>query len=223
MELKLSEILLLTTQVGLIFFAFLAVLFYRKQAKVALKDHLSAVYRFVFEIMDAREVRTARHHVYEMKPEEANREHWLSGEYSPDDKKSADAAARSFDRLGFLIREGVVPVNILARFDASPALRCWHNLQPFVGVERETRRPPQEGHLWEWENLVFRVIIPHVQSGKGIWAGVSKHDRLEGLCSDILAQEANHKIPKDEDYHPPARFWVVKPRYERMWNRSSAW
>jgi hypothetical protein len=121
------------------------------------------------------------------------------------------------------VREGVVPLNIVAHFYVSPALRCWYNLQPFIGLERKRRTPPQPGHLWEWENFVFGVLIKNVRAGKGIWRGVSKHDNLEQLCNAIEEQEKTNRIPSDRpDYSPGSTPWVIRPWY-RFYRGNSPW
>lgn len=219
---SLFEKLYLLTQLGLVVLAAWALVYYRAQAKFnrlqvnfAKQDHLSGVYRFVFEVADSKQVRDARHIVYEMHPSAGNgaplekvrdAQYW-KGSPSMQDKDAADTVARAFDRLGLLVREGVVPLNIIAHFFASPAIRCWYGLQPYVGVERDKRT--QDGHLWEWENLVLRILIPKIQAEDGIWKGVSKHDGLKKYCDDIQRQVKEVPIPCDLDYAPASKLWVV--------------
>lgn len=219
---SLFEKLYLLTQLVLVAVAAWALIYYRAQAKFnrlqvnfAKQDHLSGVYRFVFEIVDSKQDRDARHVVYEMHPSAGNNvslekvrdaQYW-NGSPSMQDKDAADTVARAFDRLGLLVREGVVPLNIIAHFFASPAIRCWYKLQPFVGVERDKRM--QNGHLWEWENMVFQTLIPNIQAGEGIWKGVSKHDGLEVLCNEILDQKHKAPIPSDRAYSPASKLWVL--------------
>jgi hypothetical protein len=186
---------------------------YISQARAAWESNVSAVYRFVFELLDSKIVRDARHLVYELNPETHNEEYWSKLLPSDPTRAAADLTARKFDQLGLLVREGVVPVNVVARFYASPILRCWYNLQPFVGHERKKRKPPQQGHLWEWENLVFDVIMPSIRPGKGVWSGALKHDQLEDVCDKIESQRISHAIMSDKDYRPANNFWVLKPRH----------
>ena len=64
----------------------------------------------------------------------------------------AELVARAFDRFGLLIREGQVPVNILARFYVSPGLGCWYQLSRNLNAVRARRN--QTGHMWEWEKQI---------------------------------------------------------------------
>jgi hypothetical protein len=32
--------------------------------------------------------------------------------------------------------------------------------------------------MWEWENLVVKIIIPGLKGNAGTWRGVSAHDQL---------------------------------------------
>jgi hypothetical protein len=221
-EMSLFEKLYLFTQLGLIALAAWALIYYRAQASFnrlqanfAKQDHLSGVYRIVFELMDEKKVRDARHIVYEMHPitakdvapEQLRDAQYWKGSPTRAEIDAADTVARAFDRLGLLVREGVVPLNIVAHFYVSPAIRCWYKLQPFVGVERDKRM--QNGHLWEWENLVLRILIPKIQEGEGVWKGVSKHDGLESYCDKIQRQAYEAPIPSDKDYAPASKLWIV--------------
>ena len=180
-----------------------ALYFYRKQAEASTKEHLSNIHLAVFERLDAKEIRSARHYVYAMdqivdaegkwrerKPEEMDElafrtESWLaqeSGGAKSDGKGKAEIVARALDQLGYLVREGIVPVNVVARFYTFPTLRCWYQLCPYVYAIRDER--DQLGHMWEWENLVER-IINGARGGKGVWEGTSAHDNLERYASMI--------------------------------------
>ncbi len=129
---------------------------------------------------------------------------YWEGSPDPSDRDAADTVSRSFDQLGLLVREGAVPLNIIAHFYASPVLRCWYKLQPYVGVERWKRN--QNGHLWEWENLVLRIVIPRIKAGNGIWRGISAHDGLEDYFTKI-----ENQIPIDRDnvYLPAFHLWEL--------------
>ncbi len=137
----------LIVQIAFLVVGVFALITYSSQAKAAWESNVSTVYRFVFELLDKKEVRDARHLVYKLDPKEKNADYWSGSDVDPATREAADLIARKFDQLGLLVREGIVPLNIVAHFYASPTLRCWYNLQPFVGVERKGRKQP--GHLWE--------------------------------------------------------------------------
>ena len=219
----------------------LALIFYWRQAWAARRDHVSNVYRLVFEKLDSPDVRDARHYVYAMdaikaengkpverKPDHLSEltfeaEHWLeldSDIYSAKDyaawkehKKNAEIVARTFDQLGFLVREGVVPLNIIARFHSYPTLRCWYKLSPYLNEVRKRRG--QKGHMWEWENLV-RKVMNGAQSDKGIWKGSREHDNLKTIADDIKTRTAAIGLVTDMSWNPPDRSWTEMGMRERL-------
>jgi hypothetical protein len=127
------------------------------------------IYKTVFEMIDEEGMREARHYVQddmEMDAYSAEKENWLEiespakhrGEDWKLDKERAERVARAFDRLGLMVREGRVPINMVARFYSRPTLLCWQKLSPYIRTQRQKRKQP--GHMWEWENLVFEILIP---------------------------------------------------------------
>jgi len=213
----------LVVQIVFLLVGVLALVTYSSQAKATWESNVSAVYRFVFELLDRKDVRDARHLVYRLNPKLNDIVYWSGSDVPPPTREAADLVARKFDQLGLLVREGVIPLNIVAHFYASPALRCWYRLQPFVGAERKKEERKQPGHLWEWENLVFRILIPNLNAGKGIWKGVSKHDLLERYCTDVLQQQKDQVIESDEHHDPGNNFWVLRPRYKFWVSRKRPW
>jgi hypothetical protein len=123
----------------------------------------------------------------------------------------AERTARAFDRLGLLVREGRIPVDLIARFYVTPILRCWYKLGPYIVKVRDKRQ--QKGHMWEFENLVFAIVKPRVTLGRGVWKNVKAHEGLEAYKEAVDATPINllHEIepPKfrDNDYQPPERLW----------------
>lgn len=188
------------------------------QLAIRRRAHLLEVYRHAFDLLDSPEIRTARRFVYKMDRNVYEAEHWLDldkfEKEAEHDKwnhhlEMAELVARAFDRLGLLIREGRVPVNILARFYASPALRCWYQLAPYLNAARTRRN--QTGHMWEWENLIFEIIRPGLRSNVGVWKGVSKHDKLEDWLEK--AEHARKEMQSDTDYTPRGSMWELGPWY----------
>ena len=200
--------------------------------RAAHRDHINNVYRLVFEKLDSDEVRAARHYVYEMdkvpdgkggtaerEPDQTlnltyENEKWLELDARPtselntpykDNKRKAERIARALDQLGFLVREGIVPVNIIARFYTYPTLKTWYKLCPYVSAVRRYRN--QKGHMWEWEHLVGLIIVK-TREGKDLWEGCRSHDNLEVIV-DQIKQRTNHiKLITDTDWHPPDRLWI---------------
>jgi hypothetical protein len=172
---------------------------------------LVEVYRNVFEIMDKPQIRIARRFLY--KYDDSNRDQlrsYLATDENEDMKTKVEELVRAFDQLALLVREGQVPVDIVARFYASPAMRCWYILTPYVLAEREYRGQP--GHLWEWENLVLRVITPGLRQGGGIWSGVAAHDALGEWAKKAEEDARDDKFKRwsDGDYTPGTHLWAIE-------------
>lgn len=204
---------------------------YKTQAWAATREHMNNVHLAVFQRLDAPEVRGARHYVYAMdtiwnaargefedrKPLDLSnltfqRQQWLllgtpdcpgtEEEQKPwkENKAKAEIMARALDQLGYLVREGIVPINVVARFYTYPALRCWYQLCPYIEAVRKTRKQP--GHMWEWENLVNKIIVG-ARSGEGIWKGTADHDNLKEYTTKITERTARKDFPRDEVWNPP--------------------
>ena len=101
--------------------AWVALIFYLKQATAQSRDHIANVFRLVFEKMDSPEMREGRDYVYNhMSPNSHECEHWIGLEnYIEEDsgtlgaetiltqtqhKRWAEMVAHSFDQLGLLVR-----------------------------------------------------------------------------------------------------------------------
>jgi hypothetical protein len=199
--------------------------------RAARRDHINNVYRVVFEKLDSDEVRAARHYVYEMdkipdgsgglvdrKGKDVSsltyqNERWLEldamGASVPEEwrknRTKAEKIARALDQLGFLVREGIVPVNIIARFYTYPALKCWYKLCPYIHEIRTKR--DQKGHMWEWENLV-QMIIDKTGDGNGVWKGSRHHDNLDNIIDQIEVRKRALNLLRDEKWKPPDRSWA---------------
>jgi hypothetical protein len=202
----------------------LALFFTAYQSATRRRAHMLEVFRQVFNMMDASDVadiRDARRFVYQVHRTAYQAEHWLELDNYKNDHNyhtwkinyaRAERVARSFDQLGLLIREGLLPINILARFYASPAVRCWYQLSPYVNALRAPGARNQPGHMWEWENLVCNIIIPRFRNDRGSWRGVSRHDMLEDYAAKILHER--EQMIRDKDYSPPQRIWEVGRWFE---------
>jgi hypothetical protein len=201
------------------------------------RAHLLHVYTEIFDLLDKPEMRDARSYVTKLREKDEStqriealmeKEHWVDKNFYqlskdpnfPDYKKwkinrdMVEKVTRSFDHLGLLVREGKVPINLLARFYASPAIRCWFSLNKYIHEVRITRN--QNGHLWEWENLIEKIIIPGLHSNEGVWEGVKEHDGLLPYIQKISLELPS--MQRDEIYKPPIQLWEIGGIWEwRKW------
>jgi hypothetical protein len=222
------------------FSAFLGLRHYKHQAVAATRDHLNNVHQSIFERLDKADVREARHYVYALdrKPDNEGKivdgapleldkltfqkEHWLllgskDCPGSPEEQKrwgankgKAELIARALDQLGYLVREGIVPLNVVARFYSYPTLRCWYQLSPYIAAVRLDRK--QHGHMWEWENLVKKIIKGAI-SDCGLWKGTGEHDNLNDYAAKIKERTADEaKFPWDRKWLPPDLSWEWTPK-----------
>jgi hypothetical protein len=199
----------------------LTLIFAAQQLGIRRRAHILELYRQAFTMIDSPDVRAARQFVYKVDRDAFEREHWVDIDshcgkdgYADwqENRARAERVARSFDQLGLLVREGLLPINVVARFYASPCLRCWYRLSPYINADRSSRGRNQPGHMWEWENLVFRIIIPGLKRGRGPWRGVSAHDKLEDLAHTV--EHEHQSLLKDADYRPRSSLWELGRWYE---------
>jgi hypothetical protein len=177
--------------------------------------HLFQVYKQVFEWMEQKEIREARHVIYEQDCDDC----WFSSSKTGTDARegagvssqnpvdAANRVMREFDKLGLLTREGRIPVDLIARFYAYPILACWRILQPYVDHLRSTK-DRNLGHMWEFENLAVNIVEKGVRSNAGVWRGVLRHDSLESLL--------NYRTKTfDSQFDPPTSLWYLRG-YDRL-------
>jgi hypothetical protein len=187
------------------------------------RTHLLQVFRDTFNILDTKSMRKARRYVYTLRQsptDEQIKQNFL--EYTGDKKNmlttlmgntknverdNMEIVARSFDNLGLLVREGKVPLNLIARFYSMPILRCWYHLSPYINAVRLKREQP--GHMWEWENLVFNIMIPNLQKNKGVWKGQMEHDGLLPYITYII--EEREFMIRDKNFNPDFHLWTIGP------------
>src|SRR3989339_392560 len=198
------------------------------------RAHLLNVYTKIFELLDNKEMRDARSYVTKLRAiDESNKriellieeEHWVDKDFhqlskNPDfnnwkvNREKIEQVTRSFDHLGLLVREGKVPINLLAQFYASSAIRCWFSLNPYIKAVRKARN--HNGHLWEWENLIEKVIIPGLHSNKGVWKGIKEHDGLLPYIQEIALELP--LMQRYDSYKPPIKLWEIGGIWEwRKW------
>ena len=204
--------------VGLLTLAFAA-----SQLATQRRAHLFEVYRNMFVMLDDPAERSARHYVYDIYKVEGlrekvfNDEMWLDPDFEPaegnaeqkkwvEHKDAAERVCRRFDQLGILVRQGRVPVNLIAQFYTYPIMTCWYVLSPYIRAVRKDRAQP--GHMWEFENLVHRIVIPALKKDEGVWKGVFEHDiRNKDLLPKLEKEQSDG--PRDGDFNPGIDLWVV--------------
>ena len=192
---------------------------------VASKAHLFALSKQVIEILDAEDVRNARHCVYyEIDRDSYKKEEWLTLQRSRNNlnkdqedylrkRDCAEKVARSFDKIGFLIREGYIPINVIARFYCYPVLKCWYQLHPYIRSVRSDGKMGrnQRGHMWHFEYLCVDIIIPKLKKNKGCWKGVMLSDDLGNLMRLIGDDQRDINV----DFNAKKkRIWEIK----QWWN-----
>lgn len=179
------------------------------------KSHLFSVYHNVICMLDDINVRAARHYVYNMNRDAFDKEGWLTLDTITDsgnniiyidNKSKAEITCRQFDKLGLLIREGIVPINIVALFYSYPALKCWYQLAPYIRAVRSEKGRHQNGHMWHFEHLCRDIMIPCLKKEKTCWKGVILHDDLNHLIRDIESEPRYDGL----DFAPKDRIWEIK-------------
>jgi cytochrome c-type biogenesis protein CcmH/NrfG len=109
------------------------------------------VYNQVLEMLE--QTRQARHLLYDKVPKEPS-EASLS-QLSPDETEQLDELVRTFDKLGLLVKHGVVPLDFVLDFYSYPIVVAWHRLEPHVTTQRRKRNQP--GHMVKFEMLAIEA------------------------------------------------------------------
>lgn len=152
------------------------------------RAHLFDVYTAVMEMMDNPAARNARHYVYRTSPDEITRIMDLAQKteslHREEDERAqgVELVMRTMDRLGFLVRNGSVPIEVIEQFYAFPVVKAWVQVEPYVHNVRTERHQP--GHMWEFENLALHIIGSGVKSKKGTWKDVAEHDSILAMLAD---------------------------------------
>lgn len=173
------------------------------------------VYLKTLAAMDEPDLRRARNFVYSLDPSKPKTDGWLAlpSIGRPEERSqahlerdAADMLARSLDRLGLFAREGLVPLNLVARFYSRPILVCWLNLCVYIQDVRDARK--QQGHMWEFEHLALDIVLVGLERNTGIWKGVKNHDELDGTVRALLQRRRSRS---DQAYLPGDRLWIIGP------------
>jgi hypothetical protein len=78
---------------------------------------------------------------------------------SPDIQKDLDQLARVYDKVGLLVKHGVVPTDFLFDFYSCPIILAWQHIKPLVAKERDSRLPPQPNHMLKFEILAIGAAL----------------------------------------------------------------
>lgn len=84
------------------------------------------------------------------------------------------ALARSYDKIGLLVKNGAIPINFLFQFYSSPILLAWEHTKGMLIKERKARK--QEGHMQLFEILATgAALYRNQQFGSDIPPELIKH------------------------------------------------
>jgi len=109
------------------------------------------VYSQILETLE--KTRQARHLLYDEVPKEPSAT--SLSKLSPDQTEQLDELARAFDKLGLLVKHGVVPLDFVFDFYSRPIVVAWHRLEPHITEERRKRNQP--GHMAKFEMLAIEA------------------------------------------------------------------
>jgi hypothetical protein len=109
------------------------------------------VYIKILEMLEA--TREARHLLYDKVPKQPNTASLDT--LSSDEVEKMDELARTFDKLGLLVKHGVVPLDFVLDFYSRPLVVAWHRLEPHITAERRKRNQP--GHMVKFEMLAIEA------------------------------------------------------------------
>lgn len=112
--------------------------------------HLEAMLR-VYEIIGSREARTQRRFLYTQLTSSP-------AQLSSEERDHVEDVSASFDRIGKLIEDGLVPKEMLFDSHCEMIIRCWIKLKPYIIYHRQ-----QIGgrHVEHFELLANQAIRYH--------------------------------------------------------------
>lgn len=70
-----------------------------------------------------------------------------------EEKDQFDEVARTFDKLGLLVKHGVVPLDFVMDFYSRPIVGTWLRMQDYIKSQREVKKQP--GHMKKFEELAL--------------------------------------------------------------------
>jgi len=75
---------------------------------------------------------------------------------SETDENKLDKLARSYDKLGALVKHGVAPIEFVMDFYSRPLVKGWQYLEPMISAERRKREQP--GHMLKFQILAAGAL-----------------------------------------------------------------
>jgi hypothetical protein len=124
------------------------------------KSKIESVWEIYRELAEEN-VRSSRHYIYNHQSTYAALA-WDGSDLSKlekDDWRNASAVSNSFDRVGFLVAEGLIPVELLKGFKYVIG-RCWIILEPFIAANRNARKEPSyQVYFEELANRIFEKFV----------------------------------------------------------------
>lgn len=79
-------------------------------------------------------------------------------------QKEFDKLGRSYDKIGLLVKHGVVPVSFLFDFYSDPIIKAWQHLSPYYIKIRTDRK--QYGHMLKFEILATGAALYRMKKKK---------------------------------------------------------
>ena len=110
------------------------------------------VYYQVLEMLE--KTRAARHLLYEKTPKDTS--NFNFGDLNKEEMEQLDELARTYDKLGLLVKHKVIPLNFILDFYSRPIILTWNRLKPYIVAEREKRMQP--AHMKMFELLAIKVL-----------------------------------------------------------------
>ena len=181
------------------------------------KRHLFEVSTAMLKFLDGDRARHARRWLYTMIEDglpSNTIDTWVKDKESKlRDRDMAELIMRKFDRLGLLVRMGVVPIDIVVQFYVTPIIKSWIVLSKYIEELRKERAQP--GHMWEFENLATNIIKRRVQKRWRPWKGISVHENMHEYKLEIggkridLLSRLKPCEKTDLKYRPREKLWYL--------------
>jgi hypothetical protein len=110
------------------------------------------VYYQAIEMLE--KTRAARHLLYEKIPKDAS--NFNFGDLNKEEMEQLDELARTYDKLGLLVKHKVIPLNFILDFYSRPIILTWSRLEPYIIAERKKRMQP--AHMKMFQLLAINVL-----------------------------------------------------------------
>lgn len=137
--------------VGAAFTAFQQLRYLSEQAAASARDLRFQIYRDLLTMID--EFETERHRIEEDFPKDSAS---FDFESLPRERREQlERVCRSFDKLGMMVAQGIIPWSFLRDFHTRGLVVVWHRLAPFIKNLRNKRS--QLGHMKQFQMLAIEA------------------------------------------------------------------